>query len=168
MAEALAEHEGGAACPSWSATFLKDSPRLLQMLTSIGCALTCAALLGAFRSSYRGDSTTMNRMLRGRIYAQGFTLVALVAGSMYYETDRAKRKQFEGRVKEKKLQDKNQAWIRELEARDEEEKMMKERRRRMLEQAEGEGQGEGMRRDDGRMGDRVGGVLEAVKNLGGK
>ena len=86
---------------------------------------------------------------------------------MYYETDRAKRKQFEGLVKERKMQEKNQAWIRELEAREEEEKMMRERRRRMLEQAEAEGAG-AKKGKEGRMGDRVGGVLEAVKNLGGK
>ena len=130
-----------------------------------GCVLTCAALLGAFRSSYRGDPTTMNRMLRGRIYAQGFTVVALVAGSVYYETDRTKRKEFEGTVKERKAQEKNQAWIRELEARDDEDKMMRERRRRLMERAEAEGRG-GDAVDDERMEERVGGVLEAVKNLG--
>lgn len=125
-----------------------------------GCALTCAALLGAFRSSYRGDPTTMNRMLRGRIYAQGFTLIALVVGSVYYETDRTKRKQFDGLVKERKHREKNEAWIRELEFRDEEDKLMKERRRKMMEQAtmddEGKASGDGSRR---------GGVLEAVKEL---
>ena len=107
----------------------------------------------------------MNRMLRGRIYAQGFTVVALVAGSVYYKTDRTKRKEFEGTVKERKAQEKNQAWIRELEARDEEDKSMRERRRKMMERAEAEGRG-GDAVDDGRMGERVGGVLEAVKNLG--
>lgn len=61
-------------------------------------------------------------MFRARIYAQGFTLVAMVAGSMYWQTDRQKRKEFDVVVAEKKAKEKNQLWIKELEARDEEEK----------------------------------------------
>ena len=61
-------------------------------------------------------------MFRARIYAQGFTLLAIVAGSMYYQTDRQKRKEFEGVVAERKAKEKNEAWIRELEARDREDK----------------------------------------------
>ena len=61
-------------------------------------------------------------MFRNRIYAQGFTLLAMLAGSTYYQKDRAKRKEFEGVVAEKKAKEKNEAWIRELEARDREDK----------------------------------------------
>ena len=61
-------------------------------------------------------------MFRNRIYAQGFTLLAMLAGSTYYQQDRAKRKEFEGVVAEKKAKEKNEAWIRELEARDREDK----------------------------------------------
>jgi hypothetical protein len=71
-------------------------------------------------------------MFRARILAQGFTLVAMVAGSMYWEADRKKRKEFEGAVSERKAKEKNAAWIRELEARDEEEKeirALREKRR---------------------------------------
>lgn len=46
----------------------------------------------------------------------------MVAGSMYWETDRQKRKEFEGVLAEQKAKEKNEAWIRELEARDQEEK----------------------------------------------
>ena len=41
---------------------------------------------------------------------------------MYWQTDRQKRKEFEGVVAERKAKEKNEAWIRELEARDEEER----------------------------------------------
>jgi hypothetical protein len=64
-------------------------------------------------------------MFRARIYAQGFTLVAMVAGSMYWQTDRQKRKEFDVVIAEKKAKEKNEAWIRELEARDEEERQIK-------------------------------------------
>ena len=57
-------------------------------------------------------------MFRARIYAQGFTLLCLVAGSYYYAEDRDKRKQFEGVKAERKAREKNEAWIRELEARE--------------------------------------------------
>jgi len=69
-----------------------------------------------------GDHNRTNRMFRMRIYAQGFTLLAMVAGSMYWAKDREKRKEFEGAVAEQKAKEKNQAWIRELEARDREDK----------------------------------------------
>jgi len=96
---------------------LKEEP-----LIPLGCALTCWALFGASRSIRAGDHNRTNRMFRARIYAQGFTLVAMVAGSMYWETDRQKRKEFEGVLAEQKAKEKNEAWIRELEARDKEEK----------------------------------------------
>jgi len=111
-------------------------------LIPLGCALTCMALLGATRSIRAGDHNRTNRMFRARIYAQGFTIVAMVAGSMYWQTDRQKRKEFEGVIAERKAREKNQAWIRELEARDEEEKelkALKEKKKRLaLERAEKE------------------------------
>ena len=70
-------------------------------------------------------------MFRARIYAQGFTLVAMVAGSIYYQADRDRRKKFNDVLSEKKAQEKNLAWIKELEARDEEDKMIRARREAM-------------------------------------
>jgi FtsZ-interacting cell division protein ZipA len=67
-------------------------------------------------------------MFRARIYAQGFTLVAMVAGSIYWDSDRKRRKEFEDVVLERKAREKNEAWIRELEARDEEEREGRARR----------------------------------------
>ncbi|KAB8290458.1 hypothetical protein EYC80_010889 [Monilinia laxa] len=108
---------------------LKEEP-----LIPLGCILTSLALIGATRSMRAGDHNRTQRMFRARIYAQGFTLLAMVAGSMYWDSDRKKRKEFEGVLAEQKAKEKNEAWIRELEARDEEEKELKrardERRRR--------------------------------------
>ncbi|RDL31178.1 putative Altered inheritance of mitochondria protein 31, mitochondrial [Venustampulla echinocandica] len=106
---------------------LKEEP-----LVPLGCLLTCAALLGASRSIRSGDHNKTNRMFRARILAQGFTLVAMVAGSVYWAEDREKRKEFEGILSEKKQKEKNEAWIKELEARDREEKeiaALREKRR---------------------------------------
>ncbi len=80
------------------------------------------ALLGATRAIRAGDHNRTQRMFRARIAAQGFTLVAMVAGSVYWQTDRQKRKEFDAAAAERKAREKNEAWIRELEARDEEER----------------------------------------------
>jgi hypothetical protein len=72
-------------------------------------------------------------MFRARVYAQGFTILALVAGSMYWKTDRQKRKEFDQAVQDRIAREKRDAWVKELEARDEEEKelrALKEARRR--------------------------------------
>ncbi len=93
-----------------------------------GCALTCYALLGATRSIRQGNHNNTNRMFRFRIYAQGFTLICMILGSVYYQKDRDKRKKFEGALAERKSQEKRDAWIRELEIRDEEDKLTNLRR----------------------------------------
>ncbi|KAH8816408.1 hypoxia induced protein conserved region-domain-containing protein [Xylogone sp. PMI_703] len=112
---------------------LKEEP-----LIPLGCALTCWALIGATRSIRAGDHNRTNRMFRARIYAQGFTLLAMVAGSMYWQKDREKRKEFEAVIEQNKAKMKNEAWIRELEARDKEEKEFKAAREaRMRAMAEG-------------------------------
>lgn len=49
----------------------------------------------------------------------------MVAGSMYWQTDRQKRKEFDAVVAEQKAKEKNEKWIAELEARDEEAKAEK-------------------------------------------
>lgn len=72
-------------------------------------------------------------MFRARIYAQGFTLLCLVAGSYYYAEDREKRKVFDGVKAEQKAREKNEKWIRELEIRDREDREEKEARMRRLE-----------------------------------
>lgn len=79
-----------------------------------------------------GDKYRTNRMFRRRIYAQGFTILAMVAGSAYWESDRAKRKQYEGLVDEKKKKEKHEAWLRELEARDQEETELRKLRDKII------------------------------------
>ncbi|KAH7360127.1 altered inheritance of mitochondria protein 31, mitochondrial [Rhexocercosporidium sp. MPI-PUGE-AT-0058] len=110
---------------------LKEEP-----LIPFGCALTCWALYNASRSIRAGDANRTNRMFRARIYAQGFTLLAMVGGSMYWQTDRQKRKEYDVVIAEKKAKEKNEAWIKELEARDEEEKELKAERQRRRERLE--------------------------------
>lgn len=78
-----------------------------------------------------GDHHRTNRMFRRRIYAQGFTLIAMVAGSAYWSGDRAKRKEFDDLVEEKKKKEKHEAWIRELEIRDQEDQDFEAMRKRI-------------------------------------
>lgn len=66
-------------------------------------------------------------MFRARIYAQGFTLVAIVAGSFYYQDERLKRRSFEKAVEQKKALEKRERWLAELEARDAEDRAWRER-----------------------------------------
>lgn len=79
-----------------------------------------------------GDKHRTNRMFRRRIYAQGFTLLAMVGGSVYWEGDREKRQQFDKLVEEKKKKEKHEAWIKELEIRDEEEQELRRMRDRLI------------------------------------
>ncbi|PLB38717.1 respiratory supercomplex assembly factor RCF1 [Aspergillus candidus] len=101
---------------------LKEEP-----LIPLGCAATCYALYRAYRSMKVGDSVEMNRMFRARIYAQGFTLFAVVAGGMYYKVERTQRREFDQAVEERHSQEKRDAWLRELEIRDKEDRDWRER-----------------------------------------
>jgi hypothetical protein len=80
-----------------------------------------------------GDKYKTNRMFRRRIYAQGFTILAMVAGSAYWEGDRAKRKQFDGIIEEKKKKEQHEAWLKELEIREEEEQELRAVRKKLME-----------------------------------
>lgn len=116
--------------PTKSLTFplgisFRTSKKLIY--TTTGCAATCYALYRAYRSMKSGDSVEMNRMFRARIYAQAFTLVALVAGGMYFKTERQQRREFDQAVELRKKQEKRDAWLRELEIRDKEDREWRER-----------------------------------------
>lgn len=78
-----------------------------------------------------GDHHRTNRMFRRRIYAQGFTLLAMVAGSAYWSGDRKKRQEFDGLIEEKKKKEKHEAWIRELEIRDKEDQEFESMKKRI-------------------------------------
>ncbi|KAH8693735.1 hypoxia induced protein conserved region-domain-containing protein [Talaromyces proteolyticus] len=109
---------------------LKEEP-----LIPLGCAATCYALYRAYRSMKAKDSAELNRMFRARIYAQFFTLLAVVAGGMYYKSERQQRREFERMVEERKAQEKRDAWLRELEAREKEDKGWRERHAAVAEAA---------------------------------
>lgn len=79
-----------------------------------------------------GDKARTNRMFRRRIYAQGFTILAMLGGSAYWESDRAKRGQFDELTEEKRRKEKKDAWIRELEVREQEEEELRRMRDRMI------------------------------------
>jgi hypothetical protein len=111
---------------------LKEEP-----LVPIGCILTVAAFTNAYRAMKRGDHHGVQRMFRARIAAQGFTVVAMVAGGMYYAEDRNKQKELWKLKEQQDAEEKREKWIKELEARDEEEKalkaMLEKRRKRAAE-----------------------------------
>ena len=73
----------------------------------------------------RGDHNKVQRMFRARVAAQGFTVLAMVAGGMYYAEDRNKQKELWKLKQQQEAEEKRQKWIKELEARDEEEKALK-------------------------------------------
>ncbi|KIW29682.1 uncharacterized protein PV07_05477 [Cladophialophora immunda] len=98
-----------------------------EPLIPLGCVATCYALYMATKSIRAGDHHQTNRMFRARIYAQGFTLLAVVAGSIFYKDERMRRKEFESKLEEKKTAEKREKWLAELEARDQEDKEWREK-----------------------------------------
>jgi len=95
----------------------------------------------------------------------------MLAGSAYWQVDRAKRKEFDGLMDEKKAREKQAAWIKELEARDVEEKEMRDalrRRRERKDAAEkawkGDDKVEGMAPGAPEEG-KGKGILESVQDL---
>ncbi|EUC27236.1 hypothetical protein COCCADRAFT_112229 [Bipolaris zeicola 26-R-13] len=98
-----------------------------EPLVPLGCGLTVWAIVGATRSMRKGDHKMTNVYFRRRLYAQAFTIAVLVAGNLYWQKDRVKRKDYEKKVAEKERMDKRERWLRELEMRDEEDKAWKER-----------------------------------------
>jgi hypothetical protein len=113
---------------------LKEEP-----LVPIGCVLTVMAFTNAWRASRRGDHHKVQRMFRARVAAQGFTVLAMVAGGMYYAEDRNKQKELRKLKQTQEAEEKRQKWIKELEARDEEDKalhaMLEKKRKRAAERA---------------------------------
>ena len=108
-------------------------------------------------------------MFRYRIYGQAFTLVAIVAGSFYHNSDRILRKEYEKVKAAQKAKEKNEAWIKELEVRDREDKDWRERMGKVREaqREEVERREEKARRKQ-EEGGGGGVVLSAVKKLKGK
>lgn len=73
----------------------------------------------------KGDHNQVQRMFRARVIAQGFTVAAMVAGGLYFGAERHKEREHWKMQEQEKADEKRQKWIRELEARDDEEKELK-------------------------------------------
>lgn len=121
-----------------------------EPLIPLGGLATCYALYQATKSIRHGDHHQTNKMFRARIYAQGFTLVALVAGSIFYQDERLKRRSLEKAVEQKKALEKRDKWLAELEARDVEDRAWRER----------------IERESGEAMERAGRAVEKVKSVG--
>ncbi|KAF2476730.1 mitochondrial hypoxia responsive domain-containing protein [Lindgomyces ingoldianus] len=130
-----------------------------EPLIPLGCGLTVWAIVGATRSMKRGNHKMTNLYFRRRLYAQAFTIAVLVAGNMYWQKDRVKRKEYEKLVAEKERMEKRERWLKELEARDEEDKVFKARLARRMRAAEGAEGAEGAGGAEGELK----GVTEMVK-----
>ncbi|RMZ87773.1 hypothetical protein DV736_g4999, partial [Chaetothyriales sp. CBS 134916] len=115
--------------------FQKFTRKIVQEpLIPLGCLATSYALYQASKSIRQGNPVRTNKMFRARIYAQGFTLVAIVVGSFFYRDERMKRRGGEEKLEEQRQREKKDKWVRELELRDEEDRRWRAR----IEQAERE------------------------------
>ncbi|KAH6657915.1 hypoxia induced protein conserved region-domain-containing protein [Truncatella angustata] len=110
---------------------LKEEP-----LVPLGTLLTCFALYNAWRAMRKGDHAQVQRMFRARIGAQAFTVMAIVAGGAYYGADREKRKELIKLEAQKRAEERHDKWLKELEVRDEEEKLLKEHLKRRSERVQ--------------------------------
>lgn len=88
-------------------------------------------------------------------------MLAMLAGSIYWESDRSKRKQYNGLVKEKEQKDKYEAWLRELEIRQEEEEELKRMRKKIVDAQAAERR---KSMEGGKQMERTPGSLESVKS----
>ncbi|TPX15324.1 uncharacterized protein E0L32_004601 [Thyridium curvatum] len=106
-----------------------------EPLIPLGCLLTVAAFTSAYRAMRRGDHQQVQRMFRARVLAQSFTVVAMVAGGVYFGQERRQERDAWKVQQRQKEEDQKARWIRELEARDEEEKALIDRLERRKKRA---------------------------------
>lgn len=126
----------------------------------VGWVATSYCLYQAVLAVKAGDSTNANRMFRYRIYCQGLTLIALLGGAFYYNSDKILFKEYEKLKVAKKKKEQNEAWIKELEARDQEDQEAKAKMERLknlqreaAQQVTADGKSKG------------GGVVDAIRRL---
>ncbi len=95
-----------------------------------------AAFVNAWRATRRGDHNQAQRMFQARVLAQGFTVVVMCVGGIYLATERRQERELWKIQQRQQEEEKRQKWIRELEARDEEDRAVRElmnRRRKKVE-----------------------------------
>ena len=82
-----------------------------EPLVPLGILGTCAALFAASVSIRRGNQGSANKYFRWRIYAQGFTVLAMVGGSVYYGDTRAEAKQVKQEQERIKAREARDRWL---------------------------------------------------------
>jgi hypothetical protein len=113
------------------------------------------------RSIKSGDKHRTNRMFRRRIYAQGFTILAMLGGSIYWESDRKKRNEYNELIEDKKRKERHEAWLRELEVREQEEQDLKKMRDKMVQDKVAEKQ---LQRQQAAANNQTNGVRSALED----
>lgn len=98
-----------------------------QPLVPLGCLGTCIAVGLAAQGIRNGNSRDAQIYFRWRVGLQAFTIVALLFGSYYYDSNRRKNNRTEDQVNTEKAELRQKLWVEELERRDAE---IKDRRRR--------------------------------------
>ncbi|KAG7895912.1 hypothetical protein KL936_000620 [Ogataea polymorpha] len=111
-----------------------DKQELIDIIETIyrgavkgkGCLGTCVAVAMAAKGVRTGNARSAQKWFRWRVGLQGLTIVALLAGSFYFDkTLREGKTEQELAIEKARMRER--LWIEELERRDEE---MKERQRR--------------------------------------
>ena len=98
-----------------------------QPLVPLGCLATTVAVAMAARGVRTGNTRSAQVWFRWRVGLQGFTLLALVFGSIYYDKAFTEQKKSDEELAIEKARMREKLWIEELERRDNE---MKDRQRR--------------------------------------
>lgn len=98
-----------------------------QPLVPLGCLATTVAVIMAAKGVRTGNAPKAQFWFRWRVGLQGFTLVALVFGSIYYDKAFTASKKSDEELAIEKAKIRQKLWVEELERRDQE---MKDRQRR--------------------------------------